>query len=108
MFSPCGQVYDGNAATILSNMKSAGIPLVLVLVTGRPVRVESYLSSFDAVVSAWLPGSAGDGVASLLYGDAKFAGMLPKSWPKDSTMLPISSLQSGASPLFAYGFGLTQ
>jgi hypothetical protein len=43
----------------------------------------------------------------VLYGDAKFAGKLPKSWPRDATTLPISSLQSGADPLFAYGFGLT-
>ncbi|MBV9946491.1 MAG: glycoside hydrolase family 3 protein, partial [Myxococcales bacterium] len=108
MFSPCGAVYDGTAATVVSNMKSAGIPLVLVLLSGRPMRVESYLSSFDAVVEAWLPGSAGEGVADLLYGNASFSGVLPKSWPRDSTTLPISSLQSGANPLFAFGFGLKQ
>jgi beta-glucosidase len=107
-YSPCGDVYDGKAATIVSNMKGAGIPLVLVLVSGRPMRIESYLSSFDAVVEAWLPGSAGDGVANVLYGNASFSGVLPKSWPKDSTTLPISSLQSGSSPLFAFGFGLTK
>jgi beta-glucosidase len=107
-FSPCGTVYDGKAATIVSNMKGAGIPLVLVLLSGRPMRVESYLSSFDAVVAAWLPGSGGSAVASALYGNTGFTGVLPKSWPKDSTTLPISSLQSGADPLFAFGFGLTQ
>jgi beta-glucosidase len=111
MYSPCGPmgsplIYDGSAATTVSNMKAAGIPLVLLLVTGRPVRIESYLSTFDAVVQAWLPGSAGEGVADVLYGDANFTGMLPKSWPKDATTLPISSLMSGANPLFAYGFGL--
>jgi beta-glucosidase len=106
--SPCvaGGIYDGKAATIVSNMKGAGIPLVLLLVTGRPIRIESYLSTFDAVVEAWLPGSAGEGVADVLYGDVNFSGVLPKSWPRDATTLPISSLQSGANPLFAYGFGL--
>jgi beta-glucosidase len=104
--TPCGVVYDGTLATTVSNMKGAGIPLVLVLVSGRPIRIESYLSTFDAVVEAWLPGSAGNGVASVLYGDAAFSGTLPKSWPKDSTALPLSSLQAGADPLFAFGFGL--
>jgi len=89
-------------------MQGANIPLVLVLISGRPMLIESYLPSFDAVVEAWLPGSAGDGIANVLYGDASFSGVLPKSWPKDSTMLPISSLMSGADPLFPYGFGLTQ
>ena len=104
---PSGHIiYDGLAPGIVSNMEAANIPLVLVLVTGRPVRIESYLSSFSAVVAAWLPGSEGEGVADVLYGDAPFTGKLPKSWPKDTTTLPISSLQTGADPLFAFGFGL--
>jgi len=105
---PSGHViYDGLASGIVSNMEAANIPLVLVLVTGRPVRIESYLSKFSAVVAVWLPGSEGEGVADVLYGDTPFTGKLPKSWPKDSTTLPISSLQSGADPLFAFGFGLS-
>jgi beta-glucosidase len=104
---PSGHViYDGLASGIVSNMEAANIPLVLVLLTGRPIRIESYLSKFSAVVAAWLPGSEGEGVADMLYGDAPFSGKLPKSWPKDSTLLPISSLQTGADPLFAFGFGL--
>jgi beta-glucosidase len=104
---PSGHIiYDGLAAGIVSNMEAAKIPLVLVLVTGRPVRIESYLPHFQAVVAVWLPGSEGEGVADVLYGDAKFTGQLSKSWPRDATALPISSLQTGADPLFAYGFGL--
>ncbi len=104
---PAGHViYDGLAAGIVGNMASAHIPLVLVLVTGRPVRIESYLGQFQAVVAAWLPGSEGEGVADVLYGDADFVGTLSKSWLRDSTALPISSLQTGADPLFPYGFGL--
>ncbi len=104
---PSGHViYDGLADGIVTKMAGANVPLVLVLVTGRPVRIESYLPKFAAVVAAWLPGSEGEGVADVLYGDAKFSGILSKSWPRDATTLPISSLQSGASPLFAYGTGL--
>jgi beta-glucosidase len=104
---PSGQIiYDGLADGIVSRMSSANIPLVLVLVTGRPVRIESYLPHFAAVVAAWLPGSEGEGVADVLYGNAKFSGVLSKSWPRDATALPLSSLQAGANPLFAYGFGL--
>ncbi len=99
-------IYDGLAAGIVSNMENANIPLVLVLVTGRPVRIESYLPHFQAVVAAWLPGSEGEGVSDVLYGDAKFVGTLSKSWPKDATVLPISSLQTAADPPFPYGFGL--
>ena len=104
---PSGHViYDGLADGIVSNLEAANIPLVLVLVTGRPVRIESYLPHFKAVVAAWLPGSEGEGVADVLYGGAQFTGSLTKSWPHDATVLPLSSLQTGADPLFAYGFGL--
>jgi beta-glucosidase len=106
--NPSGNtIYDGFAATVMSNLMASTVPRVLVLVTGRPIRIQAYLSNFDAVVAVWLPGSEGEGVADVLYGDAPFVGTLPKSWPTDTTVLPISSLQSGADPLFAYGFGLT-
>jgi beta-glucosidase len=104
---PSGHViYDGLADGIVANMAAAHVPLVLVLVTGRPVRIESYLPKFAAVVAAWLPGSEGEGIADALYGDAPFSGVLSKSWPRDATVLPISSLRPGADPLFAYGAGL--
>ena len=93
---PSGHIiYDGLASGIVSNMEAAGVPLVLVLLTGRPVHVESYLPHFKAMVAAWLPGSEGEGVADVLYGDASFTGTLSKSWPHDGAMLPISSLRSG-------------
>lgn len=100
-------VYDGTTATVVSNMTAAGIPLVMLLLTGRPVRIESMLPSFGSVVAAWLPGSEGAGVADVLYGDAPFTGKLSRSWPRDSTALPFNEDSSPYDPLFAYGFGLT-
>jgi beta-glucosidase len=107
--NPSGHtIYDGLAAGVVSRMAAANIPLVLVLLTGRPVRIESWLPHFGAVVAAWMPGSEGEGLADLLYGDAKFVGKLSKSWPHDSTILPLSStLNAGGPPLFAFGVGLT-
>jgi beta-glucosidase len=106
--NPSGNtIYTTNTPEIMSNMQAAHIPLVLLILSGRPIRIQSYLSQFDAVVAAWLPGSEGEGIADVLYGDVKFTGTLPKSWPMDSTVLPISSLESGIDPLFAFGFGLT-
>ena len=91
---------------VADDMAAAHVPLVLVLLTGRPVRIESYLRRFAAVVAAWLPGSEGQGVADVLYGSANVSGVLSKSWPLDATALPIPSLQPGARSLFAYGAGL--
>jgi beta-glucosidase len=106
--NPSGNtIYNAAVPGIVSDIKAANtsnLPLVLVLMTGRPIRIQAYLSTFDAVVAAWLPGSEGEGLADLLYGDTKFTGTLSKSWPTDSTTLPISSLQSGAAPLYAFGY----
>jgi beta-glucosidase len=103
-------IYDGYAQKTLAAFGSANIPLVLVLLTGRPVRLESWLSQYPnikSIVAAWLPGAAGEGLADVLYGDVNFNGILPKSWPKDSTTLPISSLQVGSQALFPFGYGCT-
>jgi beta-glucosidase len=91
---------------LVSDIAPGPEPLVLVLVTGRPLRIESYLRRFAAIVVAWLPGSEGEGVADVLYGIAPFTAVLSKSWPLDTTVLPISSLQPDAHPLFPYGAGL--
>jgi beta-glucosidase len=99
-------VYDGTAATVLANMVAAKVPLVLLLVTGRPVRIESMLPSFGAAVAAWLPGSEGGGVADVLYGDAPFTGKLSRSWPTDAQALPFNIDSVPYAPLFPLGFGL--
>jgi beta-glucosidase len=101
-------IYDGTAAQVVANMTAAKIPLVLLLVTGRPVRIESMLPAFGAAVAAWLPGSEGAGVADVLYGDAPFTGKLSRSWPRDATPLPFNEDSLPYDPLFPYGFGLTK
>jgi beta-glucosidase len=99
-------VYDGSAGPLVTRMRASKLPLVLLLLTGRPVRIESLLPYFDAVVAAWLPGSEGEGVADVLYGDAPFVGTLSRSWPRDATSLPLTYDQTPYDPLFPFGFGL--
>jgi beta-glucosidase len=101
-------IYDGSAAPLLAKMTASKLPLVLLLLTGRPVRIESMLPAFGAVVAAWLPGSEGGGVADVLYGDAPFVGTLSRSWPRDATSLPFSYDQPQYDPLFPVGFGLSR
>jgi len=78
---------------------------VLVVVSGRPVMITDALSKVDAVVAAWQPGSAGEGVADALFGDVPFTGRLPMNWPRDLGQVP--DLAPGDSYLFPMGFGLT-
>jgi beta-glucosidase len=83
----------------VKTMKAAGIPVVVVLVSGRPMILGDVLDEASALVAAWLPGSEGQGVADVLFGDFKPTGKLSFTWPK-------AVGKGTADPLFAYGYGL--
>ncbi|CAH9072575.1 unnamed protein product [Cuscuta europaea] len=83
------------------------IKCVVVLISGRPLVVEPYLPKIDALVAAWLPGSEGQGVSDVLFGDYEFSGKLPRTWFKTVDQLPMNIGDSHYDPLFPFGFGLT-
>lgn len=98
---------DGEDLAALARLRSSGVPTVVVLVTGRPLVVSDELPSWDALLVAWLPGSEGQGVADVLFGDFAPTGKLPISWPRSASQVPIDVGAPGYDPLFPYGFGLT-
>jgi len=92
----------------VAKMKAAGIPVAVVVVSGRPVVLGSVLDQADAIIAAWLPGTEGQGVADVLFGDYKPTGKLSFSWPRSSDQLPLNINSSKKyDPLFKYGYGLT-
>ncbi|WP_417774585.1 glycoside hydrolase family 3 N-terminal domain-containing protein [Sphingomonas arantia] len=95
-----------NLAT-MQRLRAAGIPVVAVFLSGRPLWVNPYLNASDAFVAAWLPGSEGAGVADVLFGAKPFRGKLPYSWPARSDQTPLNVGDANYAPLFAYGYGLT-
>jgi len=99
--------FDQVDRTTLDRIKAAGVPTVVVLVSGRPLMITDRLPDWDAFVAAWLPGSEGAGVADVLFGDYKPTGKLPISWPRSEAQVPINIGDANYDPLFAYGFGLT-
>lgn len=91
----------------VENMKRAGIPVVAVLLSGRPMIIDDVLSKCDAFVAAWLPGTEGQGVADVLFGDFRPTGKLSVSWPRTMSAIPVNVGDKNYDPLFRYGFGLT-
>ncbi|KAI4308345.1 hypothetical protein L6164_031428 [Bauhinia variegata] len=83
------------------------IKCVVVLISGRPVVIKPYLPKIDALVAAWLPGTEGQGVADLLFGDYGFTGKLARTWFKSVDQLPMNVGDKHYDPLFPFGFGLT-
>ena len=84
-----------------------GVQCVVVLVSGRPVVIQPYLDKIEALVAAWLPGTEGQGVADVLFGDYGFTGNLPRTWFKTVDQLPMNVGDPHYDPLFPFGFGLT-
>jgi beta-glucosidase len=89
----------------IRRITAAGIPVVVVLLSGRPLVVNAELEAATAFVAAWLPGSEGQGVADVLFGDDDFRGKLTFSWPK-TAQENWNVGHDPYAPLFPYGYGL--
>ncbi|CAA2987229.1 lysosomal beta glucosidase-like isoform X1 [Olea europaea var. sylvestris] len=83
------------------------VKCVVVLVSGRPLVIQPYLKHIDALVAAWLPGTEGNGVADVLFGDYVFTGKSSRTWFKTVDQLPMNVGDSHYDPLFPIGYGLT-
>ncbi|GFP83784.1 beta-glucosidase bogh3b [Phtheirospermum japonicum] len=92
--------------SIIRNVCSS-VKCVVVLITGRPVVIQPYLKDIDALVAGWLPGSEGQGVADVLFGDYGFTAKLPITWFKNVNQLPMNVGDPHYDPLFPFGYGLT-
>jgi beta-glucosidase len=99
------KLHPEDIATI-NNIAAKGIPVVTVMLSGRPLVANSEIEASNAFVAAWLPGSEGQGVADVLFGDHPFSGKLSFSWPKSADK-PANVGDDNCDPLYPYGFGLT-
>jgi beta-glucosidase len=98
---------------VLRRLKAAGVPVVSVFLSGRPLWVNPEINASDAFVAAWLPGSEGGGVADVLFrapdGSVAhdFTGKLSFSWPRLANQYRLNASDADYNPLFAFGFGRT-
>lgn len=92
---------------MINTIKNAGVPVVAVIISGRPMIIGDILDKADAIVAAWYPGTEGQGVADVLFGDYKPTGKLSFTWPKSMDQLPINVGDSDYEPLYKYGYGLS-
>ncbi|GER43753.1 glycosyl hydrolase family protein [Striga asiatica] len=91
---------------VIKNVCSV-LKCVVILISGRPIVIEPYISIIDALVAAWLPGTEGQGVTDVLFGDYAFTGKLPRTWFRTVDQLPMNLGDLHYDPLFPFGFGLT-
>ncbi|MBM0259327.1 glycoside hydrolase family 3 protein [Micromonospora sp. 4G55] len=97
---------DRDDLRTISTLRNAGVPVIVVLVSGRPLDIAAELPRWDALLASWLPGTEGGGVADVLFGAAAPTGALPMTWMSSVSQQPINA-GDGQVPLFAQGYGLT-
>lgn len=89
----------------MRRLKAEGVPVVALMLTGRPLWVNPELNAADAFVVGWLPGSEGGGVADVMFRDRAgavrhdFSGKLSFAWP--------ATARADGPTLFPLGYGLT-
>ena len=121
----------GPQTALLREMRATGKPVVLLLMTGRPLTIESAEPLADAILLAWHPGTmGGPAIGDVLTGAYNPAGHLPVTWPRSVGQIPIfyAHKSSGRpaphagdpddryyshyidapnTPLYPFGFGLS-
>ena len=106
---------------LLEAVHATGTPVVLVLVSGRPLAVTWAAENVPAIVQAWLPGhGGGPAIADVLFGNAVPGGKLPISVPRSAGQIPVyhyhkpsggrsqfsgNYVDSPSKPLYPFGLG---
>jgi beta-glucosidase len=101
---PGSMSLDATDLATLSRLRASGVPVVVVLVSGRPLDIAAEIGNWDALIAAWLPGTEGGGVADVLLGDHNPNGKLPMTWMQSASQQPINA-GDGKPALFALGAG---
>ena len=87
----------------IKNLKKKGYRVIVLLISGRPMNISDHIENWDAFGAIWLPGTEGNGVSDILFGDYKPTGTLSYPWPinaEDGSNTKSNDL------LFDIGFGL--
>ncbi|MEL1228956.1 MAG: glycoside hydrolase family 3 N-terminal domain-containing protein [Candidatus Neomarinimicrobiota bacterium] len=95
---------DEEDLDVIKRFKENDIPVVVVLLSGRPMIITDEIEKWDGLIAAWLPGTEGAGVADVLFGDYNPTGKLSFSWPKNMNQFPINPEDDH---LYSFGFGLS-
>jgi beta-glucosidase len=98
---------DPDDIAALQRINSAGVPMVVVMLSGRPLIIDDYIKNWSGFIAAWLPGTEAAGITDIIFGDYSPTGKLSYSWPKKTSQLPFNSRTENYDPLLPLGFGLS-
>ncbi len=113
--------FIGRQQELLERVVATGTPVVLIVVSGRPLAIEWAADHCAAILLAWVPGDAGpEAIVDVLVGAANPGGKLPISIPRHVGQIPLSYrhhptggrsnpkgpyVDGPTTPLWPFGFG---
>ena len=113
----------GRQQELLDAVAATGTPVVLVVVSGRPLALERAAGQCAAILLAWVPGDAGpEAITDVLIGATDASGRLPVTMPRHVGQVPLTyrhhptggrsnplgdHVDGPTSPLWPFGFGLS-
>jgi len=100
-------ILDKKDLAAINRVRKAGVPVVVIILSGRPLIITEELDKWSGLIAAWLPGSEGKGVTDVIFGDYNPTGRLSVSWPRTMEQIPINFGDNDYNPLFEYGYGLS-
>ena len=114
---------------LIHALVETGKPVVLVLMSGRPLVIEEEMALPVSILQVWFPGvEAGNAIADVVFGNYNPSGKLTATWPRNVGQIPIyhsikntgrpqptttfekfksNYLDAPNSPLLPFGFGLS-
>ncbi len=114
---------------LIRELVKTGKPVVLVLMSGRPLVITEEMDLPVSILQVWHPGiEAGNAVADVVFGDYNPSGKLTASWPRSVGQIPVyhsmkntgrpaptpefekfksQYLDSPNAPLLPFGYGLS-
>lgn len=98
---------DRSQILMINRLKELGKPLITLIISGRPMITNTIIHNSDVVFASWLPGTEGDGIAELIFGNSTPTGLLPFTWQKSNEDIPQNYGDDNYDPLYPYGFGIT-
>jgi beta-glucosidase len=80
----------GNQQKLLEAIAATGKPVVLVVMSGRPLAIPWAAEHIPAIVQTWFPGTeGGHAIADVLFGDVNPSGKLAVTIPRATGQVPI-------------------
>ena len=87
----------------INTLKNKGYKVMVLLISGRPMNIADHINSWDGFAAVWLPGTEGDGISDILFGDFQSSGKLSYPWPIKAE---YGANAEDKDLLFNFGFGL--